>query len=96
MFGFDLKMIDFTKIFEFFKSNPKLTLAGFASVGTVMVILAKVMICFILYNQSIQTLLQRKRWVLVGHVQNLFIFPLKSGAAIEAESLEFRSMGPKY
>ena len=47
MFGFDLKMIDFTKIFEFLKSNPKLTLAGFASVGTVMVILAKVIICFI-------------------------------------------------
>lgn len=34
--------------------------------------------------------------MLVGHVENLYIFPLKSGAVIEAESLEFRSMGPRY
>ena len=38
----------------------------------------------------------RKRWVLVGHVENFYFFPLKSGAVIEAESLEFRSIGPKY
>ena len=94
-------MIDFAKIFDYLKSNPKLTLAGLASVGTVMVILAKVIICnricfYFDTTNTFQTVLQRKRLVLVGHVQNLFIFPLKSGAAIEAESLEFRSMGPKY
>ena len=89
-------MIDFTKIFDFLKGNQKLTLVGLASVGTFMVILAKVIICFYFdTTNTFQTVFQRKRWVLVGHVQNLFIFPLKSGAAIEAESLEFRSMGPK-
>ena len=34
--------------------------------------------------------------MLVGHVDNLYIFPLKSGAVIEAESLEFKNVGPKY
>jgi len=38
---------------------------------------------------------KRKRWVLVGHVEKLYIFPLKSGAVIESDILKFESMGPK-
>jgi len=38
---------------------------------------------------------KRKRWVKVGHVESLYIFPLKSGAVIESEILKFESMGPK-
>jgi len=38
---------------------------------------------------------KQKRWVKVGKVENLFIFPLKSGAPIESDQLRFESMGPK-
>jgi len=38
---------------------------------------------------------KRKRWVKVGHVEKLYIFPLKSGAVIESDILKFESMGPK-
>merc|ERR1711892_264829 len=38
---------------------------------------------------------KRKRWVKVGHVESLYVFPLKSGAPIESDSLKFESMGPK-
>eukprot|EP00091_Calanus_sinicus_P012022 TRINITY_DN27126_c0_g1_i1.p1 TRINITY_DN27126_c0_g1~~TRINITY_DN27126_c0_g1_i1.p1 ORF type:complete len:122 (-),score=20.48 TRINITY_DN27126_c0_g1_i1:95-460(-) len=38
---------------------------------------------------------KRKRWVKVGQVESLYIFPLKSGAAIESDELKFQSMGPK-
>jgi len=38
---------------------------------------------------------RKKRWILVGHVQNLYIFPLKSGCVIESQHLQFKSMGPQ-
>merc|ERR1712106_549785 len=38
---------------------------------------------------------KRERWVKVGHVESLYVFPLKSGAPIESDSLKFESMGPK-
>jgi len=38
---------------------------------------------------------QKKSWILVGHVQNLYIFPLKSGCVIESQHLDFKSMGPQ-
>merc|ERR1719186_2217142 len=38
---------------------------------------------------------KRKRWVKVGHVEELYIFPLKSGAAVESDVLKFESMGPR-
>lgn len=31
----------------------------------------------------------------MGHVKNLYIFPLKSGGVIESQNLEFKSMGPQ-
>ena len=39
---------------------------------------------------------RRKRWVKVGKVGKLYIFPLKSGAVTECEELYFQSMGPRY
>ena len=39
---------------------------------------------------------RRKRWVKVGKVGKLYIFPLKSGAVTESEKLYFQSMGPRY
>ena len=38
---------------------------------------------------------RRKRWVKVGKVGKLFIFPLKSGAVKESSRLNFQSMGPR-
>merc|ERR1712198_523988 len=38
---------------------------------------------------------KKKSWILVGHVKNLYIFPLKSGGVIESQNLEFKSMGPQ-
>jgi len=38
---------------------------------------------------------KRKRWVKVGYVDRLYIFPLKSGMAIESDVLDFESMGPR-
>ena len=38
---------------------------------------------------------KQKRWVKVGKVENLYIFPLKSGAPIESNKMKFASMGPK-
>ena len=38
---------------------------------------------------------RRKRWVKVGKVGKLYIFPLKSGAVRESSSLYFQSMGPR-
>ena len=39
---------------------------------------------------------RRKRWVKVGKVGKLYIFPLKSGAVTESPTLYFQSMGPRY
>ena len=39
---------------------------------------------------------RRKRWVKVGKVGKLYIFPLKSGAVTESPKLYFQSMGPRY
>ena len=38
---------------------------------------------------------RRKRWVKVGKVGKLYIFPLKSGAVKESSRLNFQSMGPR-
>ena len=40
-------------------------------------------------------LARRKRWVKVGKVGKLYIFPLKSGAVKESPTLYFQSMGPR-
>ena len=39
---------------------------------------------------------RRRRWVRVGTVGKLYIFPLKSGAVVESSKLNFQSMGPRY
>ena len=39
---------------------------------------------------------RRKRWVKVGKVGKLYIFPLKSGAVMESNQMYFQSMGPRY
>merc|ERR1712241_1022480 len=65
---------------DFLNKNPRIILGGLITVGVIT---------------GLITWAKKRRWVLVGHVQNLYIFPLKSGAALETDRLEFESMGPK-